>query len=189
MDMKQTGAMLEMIRMAYPRYGKDFTDEEHAKQLMLWHKHFEHEDAVVVRTILNEYIEHNLFPPSIADIKAGIRNISMPSKAALWSELVEASRRSAGSSYVPVDEQHSRKVRNRETEFEKLSEPLKQFVGSPSGLEGFREEMETNALRLKETFNRRIDGILESCRTEELRERIGMVQVKQITDGDVNGNI
>lgn len=188
MDVKQTGAMLEMIRLAYPRY-KGFSDEENAKQLMLWHKHFEHEDATVVRAILDEYIAHNLYPPSIADIKAGIRNISMPSKEKLWNELLEASRKSVGSTYVPIDKDHSRKVRNREIEFEKLSEPLKQFVGSPSGLEDFKDEMENNALRLKDAFNRRIDSILESCRTEKLRERIEVAKTKRITGGDANGNI
>lgn len=191
MDVKQTGTILEVIRMAYPKYGKDFSEEEHKKQLALWYRHFAAEDFGIVMTILDEYIEHNLFPPSIADIKAGIRSISMPSKESLWDELMEAARHSIGTSYIPVDKDHSRKIRNREVEFDKLSEPLKRFVGSPNGLEDIRGELSANALRLKDNFNRRIEGILENCRAEELKERIsiGMMQNKQLTGGDADGNI
>lgn len=172
MDLKETGAMLEQIKMAYPSFMREFTPEKMTGAVKVWHRYLKNEDAHTVSAILDEYIETSPYPPSIADIKQKIKRMSLPSKEDLWRELVTAAKRSGGTGYAPAGEGKSRRIYYKDEEYKGLCEPLKRYVGSGDGLADFALKLKTDALRAKEVFNRRIEDILDEYKLEQMKEDI-----------------
>lgn len=173
MNAIEIGKAIDIIRIAYPKYAKELSDDDKRAQFALWEMMFGDEDAVIVLKVLKNHIKSNYYPPSIADIKQGIVRTLMPSKEELWQKLVEADKLSIRTRYAHVDdgpfvEQTSCKYEA----FDSLPVPLQRYVGTPDGLVDFHYERIDSPLRTKERFEKRIEKILEDGRTDEVRYEI-----------------
>ena len=172
MDLKQVGVMLELVNMSYPNQVKGFSEDFKLKQMQIWHKFLESEDADAVMAIVQEHICTSQYYPTIADIKGKLRAMNAPSTEDLWNELVTASKRSLGTEYPSQTNGLDRMMPRRTIQFEKLSEPLKRFVGNARGLEEFFYTQRDEPGKARGMFDKRITGILETCKNEELRKQI-----------------
>lgn len=203
MELKEVTTMLEMIRMAYPRYAINFDRDERKEQIGLYMMQFKDDDSQIVFKVLNDYIRYNEFPPSIADIRKGIDKLTQPSKQDLWDELVEAGKLSIKTMYTyehPGDSM-AKEVPMKRKAYESLSEPLKRYVGSANGLVQFNDERISNALWAKDRFDKRISQILADCKDDRVRDEIvgkdskkiasiAKSMVANLNDGsDTNGNV
>lgn len=172
MEMSEVIAVLDAIQMAYPKFAQSYSEDKMPKVASMWYQFFENEDATAVLTVLNEYIATNPFPPSVADIKGKLNRLDGYDKGALWDELEKAAMNAYGTTYEPVGDGKSRRVYYKDIEFQKLSAPLKRFVGSAEGLADFRKYIKEDAFKAKNTFDRKIDSFIEECKNDSLRKQI-----------------
>ena len=113
--------MLACLKAAYPNSYKDITKNDANEMIVLYQRQFATYDSNLVMIAVEEMIGMNAFPPSIAEIKDKIRDLTAEKKLPtdLWASLKKAIRNSA---YHSVEE------------FEKLPEECKMFIKSPSQL-------------------------------------------------------
>lgn len=119
MTEKETMQIMAVLEVAYPRFYKDI-DKKLA--FILWHRTLQNIDYMVVDYALTEVIKTCKFPPTVADIYEKIdeiKRIDQKTPAEYWVEIQRA---------VQAGQYRA------EESFEKLSAPVKKFVGGASGL-------------------------------------------------------
>lgn len=129
----ETGKLLYLLQTAYPKYYDGKTAEELAGAVDLWYDLLKDQDATLVFAATKELLGTLKFPPTIADIKEKIYNMTNQEEddLALWDELDRAVRRG---------------LYNTQAVFDGLSPLVKKFVGNPAQLRDL-------ALGKTETFN------------------------------------
>lgn len=175
MELKDITAMLEMIRMAYPRYSRELTRDEKAIQIEMWQSQFRDDNPVLVRQALENHIRTSEFPPSIAEIRRGINVLTMPSKGELWDTLMQAAAQSITTaySYENSDNAFVTTKSGKYEAFDSLPKVLQRYVTSPNGLQDFYYEQKDSPMRAKDKFMRQIESYNNDAEHEELRRRAG----------------
>ena len=118
MNAQETGRIMKMIKAAYPNFDTNGSAEDIA---VLWAWRFKETDFRTVLDAVGEWIDgDHAFAPTVGQIKALIKR-SQPKLSALdgWHEIERALKDS---------------LANAETEFEKLSQPVKAYVKDPQTL-------------------------------------------------------
>jgi len=113
--------LLSLLKVAYPNFYRNITKTEAERTISLYEDMFINMDFKVVTMAIKELINTLQYPPTIADIKNKIDEITTIKKLPtdLWEQLCMAIK---NSGYHSVEE------------FEKLSPEVKAFVGSPNEL-------------------------------------------------------
>ena len=124
--------VLGVLKTAYPNFYKDMTKQDMIRTIDLWQEMFQNSEPQLLINAVKSLINTFQYPPTIADVKNAMYKLTDNSASAveLWNELDRATRNCL----------------YREAEvFEKLSEPIKRFLGSPAQLKEL-------ALGNKDTF-------------------------------------
>ena len=121
---EETGAVMDVLAAAYPRFYAGVTGPHKKRIISLWASMFEEEPLNLVLAAVKALIamDEKGFPPHIGAVKAKIRRLSMPelmTEVEAWQLVSKALNRSA----------HNAKV-----EYDKLPEMIQRMVGSPNQL-------------------------------------------------------
>lgn len=124
MTRKETIQILQILKIAYPNFYKDFSKEDTNNAIDLWTTMFEDEDVVMVASAVKAYIatDEKGFPPVIGQIKNKIHSLSGSrgvTEIEAWEKVKNAIRNS---------------LYNAKEEYYKLPENIQRLVGSPSTL-------------------------------------------------------
>ena len=155
MDRDNVIKMLGILKMAYPNAYKDITKDDANAIIALYQRQFAGYDEKLVMVAVEELIGTNTFPPTIADIKQKIYNLTnqetLPTD--LWASLKKAISNSA---YNSVEE------------FEKLPAECKMFVKNPSQLKELSQNnSEINNTVVKGQFFKQIEIIQSRIKEEK----------------------
>lgn len=119
MDVKETAAVMAILKIAYPRYYANTTTAEAKETLNLWHTMLAEYPADMVNAAIKALIATNVYPPTIADVISSIKQLTQKknmSEVAAWGLVKNAIRNSA---YHSVEE------------FDKLPPEIQETVGNP----------------------------------------------------------
>lgn len=124
MTLEETGAIMDVLKTAYPRYYKDVSEDEKFNASCLWAEMFSDESVQVVIAAVKALIvtDEKGFPPHIGAVKAKIRQITLP------KEMTE------GEAWMLISKAISNSGYNSKTEYERLPPVLQRLVGSPGQL-------------------------------------------------------
>lgn len=121
MTREETTKILSIIKLAYPNFYKNITKQEAENTVNLYQEMFKNDEANLVIIAVKELINTFQYPPSIADIKNKMYQLTNVEKtpSELWDKLQSAI---SDSLYHSTER------------FESLPDEVKQFVGSPKQL-------------------------------------------------------
>lgn len=121
MTIDETKMILGILKTAYPNFYKEMSKQEMLNVVDLWADMFKNDNSKLVTVAVKELINSFQYPPTIADIKNKIYNLTNEEKtpSELWDRLQKAI---------------SRGIYHSEEEFEKLPEEVKEFIRSPKQL-------------------------------------------------------
>lgn len=119
MTIDETKTILGIIKTAYPNFYKDMSKNELHNIVTLWGEMFENDNIELVKVATKELINSFQFPPTIADIKDKMYELTANKKtpSELWGELADGLRNG---------------IYNSKAVFEKLSPEIKKFVKNPA---------------------------------------------------------
>lgn len=123
MTKKEILMMLNLLKVAYPNFYKNFNKEETEDTVILYETMFKEFDGQIVLLAIKELINTFKYPPTIADIKEKIYQITNKedkSDSELWECLLKAIRNGNYGS---------------KEEFEKLPDIVKEYVRNPQQLQ------------------------------------------------------
>ena len=124
MTLEQTGAIMDVLQVAYPQYYKNVPDAERLSAARLWAGMFADDPVEIVVAAVKAFIATDTkgFPPVIGQIKSYVvKATTAPEKSELeaWSEVKKAL---SNSGYHAAEE------------FAKLDPVIQRIVGAPSQL-------------------------------------------------------
>ena len=163
MNKNETMALMNMLNAAYPRSTANMTTEERTAQLRIWHIMFEGDAADTVFRAAKMHIATSKFMPSISEIKAGVREITMTPVDDLYKQLIRAGKLSIKSKLEGFKE-----VSLKFEMYESLPDELKAYVGSPNGLQEFNRERQESETKARDRFAKSIDKIREQMDVQHL---------------------
>lgn len=120
MTVNETIALLSIMRTAYPQFYKGMNSEDEDDIINLWATMFADDNAKIVTEAVKALICTMKFPPTIADVKAKIQEITQPERMTemeAWAMVRKA-----------ID------YYNATENFAKLPPILQKLVGSPNQL-------------------------------------------------------
>lgn len=114
-------SILTILKTAYPNSYKNMTKEDAENTINLWSMMFQNDDSRVVAIAVKELINTLQFPPTIADIKNKMLQLTINRKtpSELWGELERALKDS---------------IYHSKERFEELSPEVQKFVRDPAQL-------------------------------------------------------
>lgn len=142
MNLKEAGAVMDVLTVSYPQFYRNQGDEDKYMAAKLWAEMFADDQLELVLAAVKAFIaaDDAGFPPTVGKIKASIVKLTKPpeldmSEMEAWTIV----RRAIHGSYL---EEWSRKMRpdgsytlaSAEVNFEKLPPLLQQIVGGPENL-------------------------------------------------------
>lgn len=125
MTREETASALKILKVSYPSFYSRFNREDMLAVLDLWSDMFRGDDIGIVKIALYRLLEtHQGYPPSIAELKAKVREVESiatgePTDEELWRVL----RKAISNGYYGARE-----------EYEKLPSVLQRYLGSPAAL-------------------------------------------------------
>lgn len=157
MTKKEILMMLNILKVAYPNFYKNVNKEEIEDSVNLYEVMFKDFDGKIVLLAVHELINTFKYPPTIADIKEKIyqlTNVEDKSSSELWEYLLTAIR---NGNY------HS------EEEFERLPEIVKEYIRSPRQLQEMAQ-MDSDVIHsvVKGQFLKQIETIKERFKEYEI---------------------
>lgn len=118
MTKEETIGILSILKASYPNFYKELTKKDAETTINLYTKMFNNTAANLVATAIKELIQHQSYPPTIADIKNKIDELTQPyeeTEAELW----EKYKKIIQSGYY-----------GDRTEFDALPEAIKSYLGN-----------------------------------------------------------
>lgn len=155
MTREETSSVLSVLKATYPNYYKDLNVTEMTEMVDIWSELFVDDDVNLVKVSLKELLKTCKFPPTIADIKQKMYDLTtqetLPTD--LWDSLKRAISNSA---YNSVEE------------FEKLPEECKMFIKTPQQLKELSQnDSEVNNTVVKGQFLKQIEIIKARIKDEK----------------------
>lgn len=118
MNREETIKILSILKASYPNFYKGLTRQEAETTISLYTEMFSNVEANLAATAIKELIQHQSYPPTIADIKNKIDELTQPyeeTEAELW----EIYKKIIQSGYY-----------GDRTEFDALPEAIKSYLGN-----------------------------------------------------------
>lgn len=121
MTTEETTKVLSVLKAAYPNFYRNITKQEAIETINLYSEMFKNDDGKVVIIAVKELINTLQFPPTIADIKNKMLELTTERKtpSELWGELERALKDS---------------IYHSKERFEELSPEVQKFVRDPAQL-------------------------------------------------------
>lgn len=121
MTTEETTKILSVLKVAYPNFYRNITKQEAIETINLYSEMFKNDDGKIVTIAVKELINTLQFPPTIADIKNKMLELTTERKtpSELWGELEKALKDS---------------IYHSEERFKELSPEVKKFVRSSAQL-------------------------------------------------------
>lgn len=119
LDVKETAAVMAILKVAYPRYYANITTAEAKEIINLWHTMLGEYPANVVNAAVKVLIATSTYPPTIADVIARIKQLTEKdtmSEVAAWGLVKKAIR---NSTYYAQEE------------YAKLPPEIQETIGDP----------------------------------------------------------
>lgn len=174
MTIDETIKILSILRASYPNFYKDLRQEEVETTINLYAEMFQREPANLVANALKELIQHQSYPPTIADIKNKIDELTQPyeeTEAELW----EIYKKTIQNGYY-----------GDRTEFDALPEAIKSYLGNnPNRINelGMMESSTFNSVE-KGIFLKQIKVIKERAKNI----RMMLPETKKYLNNFLSGN-
>lgn len=113
--------ILSVLKVSYPNFYKNITKQDAFETINVYCEMFKDDNANLVNLAVKELINSFQYPPTVADIKNKMYQLTSEEKtpAELWDELAKALRDS---------------IYHSEQQFAKLSPEVKAFVRTPAQL-------------------------------------------------------
>ena len=118
MTIEDTIKILSILKASYPNFYKELTKKDAETTINLYTEMFSNTEANLVATAIKELIQHQSYPPTIADIKNKIDELTHPYEET-ESELWEIYKKIIQSGYY-----------GDRTEFDALPEAIKSYLGN-----------------------------------------------------------
>ena len=118
MTREETIGILSILKASYPNFYKDMSKKDAETTINLYAEMFSNTEASLVAIAIKELIQHQSYPPTIADIKNNIDELTQPyeeTEAELW----EIYKKIIQSGYY-----------GDRTEFDALPEAIKSYLGN-----------------------------------------------------------
>lgn len=157
MKKKEILSMLNLLKIAYPSYYREFSKNEIEETMLLYEQMFKDCDGYLVLLAVKEIIGNAKFPPTIADIKEKIyqlTNVDDKSPSELWNCLLKAIRNGSYGS---------------EQEFRNLPDIVKEYVISPRQLQEMAQ-MDSDTIHsvVKGQFLRQIENLKQRAKEKDM---------------------
>ena len=118
MTREETIGILSILKASYPNFYKELTKKDAETTINLYTEMFSNTEANLVATAIKELIQHQSYPPTIADIKNKINELTQPYEET-ESELWEIYKKTIQSGYY-----------GDRSEFDALPEAIKTYLGN-----------------------------------------------------------
>ena len=118
MTREETIGILSILKASYPNFYKELTKKDAETTINLYTEMFSNTEANLVATAIKELIQHESYPPTIADIKNKIDELTQPYEET-ETELWEIYKKTIQSGYY-----------GDRSEFEELPEAIKSYLGN-----------------------------------------------------------
>lgn len=118
MNREETIGILSILKASYPNFYKELTKKDAETTINLYAEMFSNTEANLVAIAIKELIQHQSYPPTIADIKNKIDELTQPYEET-ESELWEKYKKTIQSGYY-----------GDRTEFDALPEAIKAYLGN-----------------------------------------------------------
>lgn len=118
MTREETIGILSILKASYPNFYKELTKKDAETTINLYTEMFSNTEASLVATAIKELIQHQSYPPTIADIKNKIDELTQPYEET-ETELWEIYKKTIQSGYY-----------GDRTEFDTLPEAIKSYLGN-----------------------------------------------------------
>ena len=174
MTREDTIKILSILKASYPNFYKDMSKKDAETTVNLYTEMFEHNDSNLVATAIKELIQHQSYPPTVADIKNKIDELTQPyeeTEAELW----EIYKKIIQSGYY-----------GDRTEFDALPEDIKSYLGNnPNRINelGMMESSTFNSVE-KGIFLKQIKVIKERAKSI----RMMLPETKKYLNNVLSGN-
>ena len=121
MTTEEVTKILSVLKVAYPNFYRNITKQEAIETINLYSEMFKNDDGKIVTIAVKELINTLQFPPTIADIKNKMLELTTERKtpSELWGEMEKALKDS---------------IYHSEERFEELSPEVKKIVRSSAQL-------------------------------------------------------
>ena len=175
MTREEVTKILSVLKVAYPNFYKNITKQDALETINVYAEMFKDDDVNLVNLAVKELINGFQYPPTIADIKNKMYQLTTVEKTPteLWNELAIALRDS---------------IYHSEEQFEKLSPEVKAFVKTPAQLKELATmDSETVHSVTKGQFLKQIEIIKK--RNKEDKLKLGETKRMQINLGLIGKDI
>nr|DAX66116.1 MAG TPA: replisome organizer [Caudoviricetes sp.] len=158
MTREDTIKILSILKASYPNFYKDMSKKDAETTVNLYTEMFEHNDSKLVAIAIKELIQHQSYPPTIADIKNKIDDLTTPDELNS-SDLWEIFKKTIQKGYY-----------GNLSEFEKLPDSIKIYLGNNPGRINEIGMMESNTLNTVEKgiFMRQIEAIKNRIKSRKM---------------------
>ena len=158
MTREETIGILSILKASYPNFYKELTKKDAETTINLYAEMFSNTEANLVATAIKELIQHQSYPPTIADIKNKIyelTNLDELNSSDLW----EIFKKTIQSGYY-----------GDRTEFDALPEAIKAYLGNNPRRINEIGMMESNTLNTVEKgiFMRQIEAIKDRVKSQKM---------------------
>ena len=174
MTREDTIGILSILKASYPNFYKELTKKDAETTINLYTEMFSNTASNLVATAIKELIQHQSYPPTIADIKNKIDELTQPyeeTEAELW----EIYKKIIQSGYY-----------GDRTEFDALPEAIKAYLGNnPNRINelGMMESSTFNSVE-KGIFLKQIKVIKERAKSI----RMMLPETKKCLNNFLSGN-
>ena len=174
MTREETIGILSILKASYPNFYKELTKKDAETTINLYAEMFSNTEANLVATAIKELIQHQSYPPTIADIKNKIDELTQPyeeTEVELW----EIYKKIIQSGYY-----------GDRTEFDALPEAIKSYLGNnPNRINelGMMESSTFNSVE-KGIFLKQIKVIKERAKSI----RMMLPETKKYLNNFLSGN-
>ena len=173
MNKKEILSMLNLLKIAYPSYYREFSKKEIEETMLLYEQMFKDYDGHLVLLAVKEIIGTAKFPPTIADIKEKIyqfTNVEDKPASELWDCLLKAIRNGSYGS---------------EQEFKNLPDIVKDYVVSPRQLQEMAQ-MDSEIINsvVKGQFLKQIENLKQRAKEKDMmmKETKDLIENKRMND-------
>ena len=158
MTRENTIKILSILKASYPNFYKDMSKKDAETTVNLYTDMFGHNDSNLVATAIKELIQHQSYPPTIADIKNKIYELTNPDDLNS-SDLWEIYKKTIQKGYY-----------GNISEFEELPDSIKIYLGNNPGRINEIGMMESNTLNTVEKgiFMRQIEAIKDRIKSQKM---------------------
>ena len=158
MTREETIGILSILKASYPNSYKELTKKDAETAINLYAEMFSNTETNLVATAIKELIQHQSYPPTIADIKNKIYELTNPDDLNS-SDLWEIYKKTIQKGYY-----------GNISEFEELPDSIKIYLGNNPGRINEIGMMESNTLNTVEKgiFMRQIEAIKDRVKSQKM---------------------